>query len=251
MYGTHARVLKGYDDSTGVYVVHDPWYDGVYQGPDVHFNQDFLVDELWPRSHRWGGFIAPWEVDIVAPDEVMRGSSFTLTATVFYTSAHPFSGDDVAQFPTVTLLPSELHRLSPGESATRTLTGNFSYPGCEVRRGHLGGRSRHAGAGGRARGPRSRTHPRLGSFLLELRRLHRRARRGSRHHRRSRHRGRRRHRGRPPHAHTGRARPGVRREDDRGASRSLHGPPQQRPLLPRQEHPSSRSRGPQRHRHRL
>jgi len=129
-YGTHARVAKGYDDSTGVYIVHDPWYQGVYQGPDVHFNQDFLVDELWARSQRWGTLIAPWEVTVDAPAEVLRGVPFTVTAHVVYTGPHPFGAQDEAHFPTVTLLPSSLCDLAPGETATRTLSGYFSDSGC-------------------------------------------------------------------------------------------------------------------------
>jgi hypothetical protein len=129
-YGTHARVAKGYDDGTGVYIVHDPWYQGVYQGPDVHFNQDFLVDELWPRSQRWGALIAPWEVTVDAPAEVLLGVPFTVTAHVVYTGPHPFGAQDEAHFPTVTLLPSNLCGLAPGETATRTLSGYFSDSGC-------------------------------------------------------------------------------------------------------------------------
>ncbi len=129
-YGTHARVVKGYDDSTGVYIVHDPWYQGVYQGPDVHFNQDFLVDELWPASFRWGTLIAPWEISIDAPVEVLRGAPFTVTAHVLYTGPHPFGAQDEAHFPTVTLLPSSLCDLAPGETGTRTLSGYFSDSGC-------------------------------------------------------------------------------------------------------------------------
>ena len=129
-YGTHARVAKGYDDSTGVYIVHDPWYAGVYQGPDVHFNQDFLVDELWPRSSRWGTLIAPWEISVDAPEEVLRGMPFTVTAHVVYTGPHPFGAQDEAYFPTVTLLPSDLCSLAPGESETRTRSGWFSDSGC-------------------------------------------------------------------------------------------------------------------------
>ncbi len=129
-YGTHARVAKGYDDGTGVYIVHDPWYQGVYQGPDVHFNQDFLVDELWPRSSRWGTLIVPWEISVDAPVEVLRGAPFTVTAHVLYTGPHPFGAQDEAHSPTVTLLPSSLCDLAPGETATRTLSGYFSDSGC-------------------------------------------------------------------------------------------------------------------------
>ena len=129
-YGTHARVVKGYDDVAGVYIVHDPWYQGVYQGPDVHFNQDFLVDELWPASFRWGSLIAPWEVGIDAPAELLRGVPFTVTAHVVYTGPHPFGAQDEAYFPTVTLLPSNLFVLAPEESATKTISGWFSDSGC-------------------------------------------------------------------------------------------------------------------------
>jgi predicted outer membrane repeat protein len=129
-YGSHARVAKGYDDSTAVYIVHDPWYNGVYQGPDVHFNQDFLVDELWPRSFRWGTLVAPWEISVDAPAEVLRGTPFTVTAHVVYTGPHPFDAQDETQFPTVALLPSDLCSLAPGECSTRTLSGWFSDSGC-------------------------------------------------------------------------------------------------------------------------
>ncbi|MBN2564207.1 MAG: right-handed parallel beta-helix repeat-containing protein, partial [Candidatus Eisenbacteria bacterium] len=113
-----------------VYIVHDPWYDGVYQGPDIRFNQYFFADELWNRSRRWGCFIAPWEITVDAPEEVPRGIPFTLTAHVVYTGPRPFGGQHATEYPTVTLMPSDLFTLAPGESATQLLCCLFSESGC-------------------------------------------------------------------------------------------------------------------------
>ncbi len=46
----HFRILKGYDDSTSEFIVNDPWYSAPYYGPDIRFNQSFLVDDLWPGT---------------------------------------------------------------------------------------------------------------------------------------------------------------------------------------------------------
>jgi hypothetical protein len=128
-YGSHARVLKGYDDTTGVYILHDPWYSGVYQGPDIHFNQS-VFDDLWSRSYRWGGFVSPWEIEFEAPDEVLQGVPFTVTAYVTYTGPHPFDGEDGVVYPTVEPLPSDLCELAPGQEAVLSLHGWFSDSGC-------------------------------------------------------------------------------------------------------------------------
>lgn len=87
----HFRVLKGYDDNTNEFIVNDPWYTAPYYGPDVHFNQNFLVDNLWARYYRWAVVVAPWRVTVSAPASVTSGSSFTVSATVRYRGPHPLN----------------------------------------------------------------------------------------------------------------------------------------------------------------
>ncbi len=88
----HFRVLKGYDDAADVFILHDPWYSAPYYGPDVHFKQSFLVDDLWTRYNRWAATMAPWRVGINAPASVTSGESFTVSATVRYIGPHPMEG---------------------------------------------------------------------------------------------------------------------------------------------------------------
>ncbi len=88
----HFRVLKGYDDATGEFIVHDPWYSAPYYGPDVHFKQEYLVDNLWTRYSRWAVLFAPWSVSVDAPATVSAGTPFTVSATVRYRAPHPFEG---------------------------------------------------------------------------------------------------------------------------------------------------------------
>ncbi len=119
--GGHFRVLKAYDDNTNVFIVHDPWYSGAYSGPDLHFSQTFLVDNLWEYSDRWATLIAPWEVDIDAPHEVYSSTQFTVSATVTYRGPHPFNGQNSASSPTATIDTSPLFTLATGETATKPL----------------------------------------------------------------------------------------------------------------------------------
>ena len=91
----HFRVVKGYDDSIGTFIVHDPWYSPPYQGPNVNFNQSYLVDTLWPYSNRWGMISAPWSVVVEKPLSVTRGQVFSITADIGYRGPSPFGG----QFP--------------------------------------------------------------------------------------------------------------------------------------------------------
>jgi len=86
----HYRVIKGYDDNLDVFIVHDPWYTPPYTGPDFHFNQAFLVDDLWLLSDRWGLFSAPWRVDIAADSLVGTEQLFTVSAEFEYRGPHPF-----------------------------------------------------------------------------------------------------------------------------------------------------------------
>ncbi len=88
----HFRVVKGYDDSTGEFIVHDPWYSAPYYGPDVHFKQEFFVDDLWTKYNRWGVTMSPWKVGVSAPASTSGGSSVTVSATVLYVGPHPMEG---------------------------------------------------------------------------------------------------------------------------------------------------------------
>jgi hypothetical protein len=85
----HFRVVKGYDDSTGVFIVHDPWYSAPYYGPDVHFQQEFFVDDLWTKYNRWGVTMSPWRLSVSAPASTSGGSTVTVSATVRYMGPHP------------------------------------------------------------------------------------------------------------------------------------------------------------------
>jgi len=119
----HFRVVKGYDDSTNVFIVHDPWYTGPYQAPNVRFNQNFFVDDLWTKRYRWGTLISPWEVEIDAPPEVLQGEEFTVTANVSYRGPHPFEGQDPASSPEVTLELGIDFTPAPSETGTKPLSG--------------------------------------------------------------------------------------------------------------------------------
>ena len=118
----HARVVRGYDDAMDVFIVHDPWYSLPYSGPDVHFNQSFLVDELWPYGGAmWGLFIAPWEVRVCSPPEVAPGEDFAIGAAVVYSGPDPFVGSFLLADAEATLtLPPDLE-FAPGETATKPL----------------------------------------------------------------------------------------------------------------------------------
>lgn len=85
----HFRVVKGYDDSTGEFIVHDPWYSAPYYGPDVHFQQEFFVDDLWTKFNRWGVTMSPWKVGVSTPASTSGGSTVTVSATVSYVGPHP------------------------------------------------------------------------------------------------------------------------------------------------------------------
>ena len=88
----HFRVLKGFDDNTHEFIVHDPWYSLPYGGPDVHFNQTFLVDDLWLRWYRWALFVSPWVVNLTHPAGVMQGEIFNVTTYIEYKAPHPYEG---------------------------------------------------------------------------------------------------------------------------------------------------------------
>jgi len=118
----HFRVVKGYNNLTNVFIVHDPWYSGIYQGPNVHFNQTTLVDDLWERYYRWGLFTAPWFVSyMTVPSSPARGTQFTLIADVTYPGPHPFDGDYLAGSPYAYVVPSGGFDLAAGEMNQKLL----------------------------------------------------------------------------------------------------------------------------------
>ena len=117
----HFRVVKGYDDNTGDYIVHDPWYSPPYQGPNVHFAQTFLVDDLWTQWYRWGLFAAPWQYDYSFPSPIPRGLEFTLSIDVTYPGPHPFDGDYAAGSAYAYLIESGGFQLAPGENAQQLI----------------------------------------------------------------------------------------------------------------------------------
>ena len=123
----HYKLLKGYDDSTDVFIVHDPWPT---MGPNIHFNQSYFVDDLWNdpvtpwppyTCDRWAGVAVPWEVNLSMPDTVMEGETFTLSAVVSYPGPDPFEAMGEVSTPSVTLdIPWGLE-LAAGEQAVKPL----------------------------------------------------------------------------------------------------------------------------------
>jgi hypothetical protein len=117
-YVGHYRVVKGYDDNLDVFVVHDPWYTPPYCGPDFHFNQTFLVDDLWLLVQRWGLFSAPWRVDVVVDSLVGTDQLFTVGAEFEYRGPHPFENQFSADSIQATILLPEGYQLIDPPSAT-------------------------------------------------------------------------------------------------------------------------------------
>ena len=123
----HYKLLKGYDDSTDVFIIHDPWPT---MGPDLHFNQSYFVDDMWNdpitpwwpyTCDRWAGVAFPWVVSLAMPDTVAEGETFTVSATVSYPGLHPFEGRGIVSTPTVTLeIPWGLE-FAAGEQAIKSL----------------------------------------------------------------------------------------------------------------------------------
>jgi len=95
----HFRVVKGYSNTLDVFIVHDPWYTLPYMGPDVNFNQAFLVDDLWTYSDRWGMVTAPWRANVTKPGSVSSGQKFEVNATVTYPGPSPLAGQFVCSSP--------------------------------------------------------------------------------------------------------------------------------------------------------
>ncbi|KPL07904.1 hypothetical protein AMJ71_08710, partial [candidate division TA06 bacterium SM1_40] len=95
-YSGHFRVIKGYDDDLDVFIVHDPWYSGLYHGPDVHFNQALLVDDLWTQWSRWGLLSTPWQVDVHSSWGGELPDTFEVCVRLTYPGPHPYEGQDLA-----------------------------------------------------------------------------------------------------------------------------------------------------------
>jgi len=112
----HFRVVKGYDDRLGTFTVHDPWYTPQpYSGPDIKFDQSFLVDTLWTYSDRWAMVAAPWSVSVSKPPAVSAGQTFSVSAQVSYSGSSPLDGQYTADNPTATLqAPTGKYRVTSG-----------------------------------------------------------------------------------------------------------------------------------------
>jgi hypothetical protein len=121
----HFRVVKGYNDLTSpaVFIVHDPWYSPPYYGPNVNFEQTFLVDNLWTRWYRWGAHFAPWKVGVSLPASFACCATITVTAAVEYRGPHPFAGQFVASSPQATISLPAGFTLAAGENATKSIPG--------------------------------------------------------------------------------------------------------------------------------
>ena len=113
----HYRVVKGYDDNLDVFIVHDPWYTPPYSGPDFHFNQTFLVDDLWLVVQRWGLFCAPWRVDITVDTLVGIDQLFAVEVEFEYLGPHPLENQFTADSIQATILLPPAYELVDSLSA--------------------------------------------------------------------------------------------------------------------------------------
>jgi hypothetical protein len=80
----HYRVVKGYDDSLDVFIMHDPWYYGSLCGPDLIVDQTFFVDDLWEYSSNWGMIVSPWLLWPTVENPISVGDTFTVDLDVYY-----------------------------------------------------------------------------------------------------------------------------------------------------------------------
>ncbi|MBN2205233.1 MAG: C39 family peptidase [Thermoleophilia bacterium] len=179
IYGYHYRVVVGYDDARGVLYFHDPWvrwftddigargcfvptkaaskqYD--YQPMEWSY-EDWLA--VWDASgDLWGqpgyGYnavlIAPWHIEIQAPETVAAGETFAVTATVTYPCMEPFASEGWPAFPaSATTLElavpagwsadgavAAIGDLDAGASASRTFTVTAGAATGEVTLGAIG-----------------------------------------------------------------------------------------------------------------
>jgi hypothetical protein len=122
----HCRVLKGYNEFLNHFIVHDPWYSPPYSGPDVHFNQDFFVDDLWMAYDRWGLFSAPWRGGITVDSLIGTDQLFPFSVEFTYTAFHPFEYQFLADSVQATIyLPSGYQLVDPS-SATMYFGPQYS-----------------------------------------------------------------------------------------------------------------------------
>jgi len=125
----HFRLVKGYDDNVGTFIVNDPWFTAPYSGPDVNFNQSFLVDTLWQYSRRWGMIASPWAVTVNKPSSVTKGQTFNVTASISYKGPTPLDGQYqcVPGTAIATLQSSEYYELVGGGAEQQV--GSIEYTG--------------------------------------------------------------------------------------------------------------------------
>ncbi len=93
----HFRVVKGYDDTLNEFIVNDPYYMSPFWGPEVHFNQQFFVEELWdPWWSCWAVVTSPWVIDVTMPDHVRPREAFDVVIDIHYPGPGPFAGQYMA-----------------------------------------------------------------------------------------------------------------------------------------------------------
>ncbi|MFH1144767.1 MAG: C39 family peptidase, partial [Candidatus Eisenbacteria bacterium] len=117
----HFRVVKGYSDPLDVFIVHDPWFAAPYQGPNVHFQQTFFVDDLWAYAGRWAMTSQPWEFQLSVPDTVSPDDQFDLATLITYPGPLRFEDQYPALAPAATIELSGGLTLAPGETATKVI----------------------------------------------------------------------------------------------------------------------------------
>lgn len=116
----HFRVVVGCNETH--VTLQDPWF-----GPMRNMTNSKFLD-LWEYSYYWGLFTSPWNINIVAPEIVGEGNTFTVTATVTYPCPAPFSTYDYpASLSNATLILPVGLSLALGETAKKTIdTGDLA-----------------------------------------------------------------------------------------------------------------------------
>ncbi len=118
----HFRVVIGYVRNGGItqLIVHDPWYSGYYQGPNLYINYNTFVD-LWTRFNNWALFICPWDVTVSCSSLVAINSTFTVRANVEYVIPSLFTPVYTASTCRATIQLPAGFSLAPGEMYTKNL----------------------------------------------------------------------------------------------------------------------------------
>jgi hypothetical protein len=83
-FAGHYRVVKGYDDSLGVFIMHDPWYYSALCGPDLLIDQAYFVNDLWAYSSCWCMVARPWVLTPSLPGSITQGDTFSVELQVYY-----------------------------------------------------------------------------------------------------------------------------------------------------------------------